>query len=216
MMALYRALAEHEVPVLLSMIPESSESYMYHVPNINLTEYSADAIGIPLVMKETSGVPPQENLDLKVALKEVKDEFDIDGITTGAVRSNYQFEIISGVCRELNLEVFAPYWQKSHASLIRDAINAGFEILIVGVAAHGMDESWLGRRLNIEALGEIIKLSDKFGIDTGGEGGEYETLVVDGPIFRKRIEILKSSKKWDGVRGELIIGKVELVEKNSE
>ena len=213
MMALYRALAEHEVPVLLSMIPKSSESYMYHVPNINLTEYSADAIGIPLVIKETSGIPPQENLDLKVALREVRDEFNIDGITTGAVRSNYQYNIISEICRELNLKVYAPYWQKSHALLIRDAINAGFEILVVGVAAHGMDESWLGRRLDLEVLNEIIKLSDKFGIDIGGEGGEYETLVVDGLIFRKRIKILKSSKKWEGVRGELIIDKVELVEK---
>ncbi len=212
-MALYKALEIYEIPVLLSMIPESPESYMYHVPNIALTKYSAEAIGIPLVAKKTSGKPPQENLDLKNALGELKKEFEIEGVIAGAVHSNYQYNIVSKICKELNLEVFAPYWQKSHEELIREAIDAGFEILIVGVYADGFDESWLGRKLDLSALEELQKLNRKFGIDIGGEGGEYETFVTDGPIFKKRIELLSGRKHWDGVRGEFIIEKVRLTSK---
>ena len=57
------------------------------------------------------------------------------------------------------------------------------------------------------------KLNEKLGVDVGGEGGEYETLVVDGPVFRKKLVIKESRKVWDGVRGELVIGGVELIDK---
>lgn len=209
-MALYKALKMYDVPLILSMIPENPESYMYHVPNITLTKYSAEAIGIPLVAKRTSGKPPQENRDLKNALKEIKKGFEIDGIVAGAVRSNYQYGIISKICKELNLKLFTPYWQQSHEDLIKEAIDAKFEILIVGVYADGFNESWLGRKLDLNALEELRKLSRKFSIDIGGEGGEYETFVVNGPIFKKRVDVLKSKKEWDGVRGEFIIEGVRL------
>jgi len=213
-MALYKALQEgHKVAVLLSMISRRNDSFMYHVPNINLTKYSAEAIGIPLVSKITSGKPPQENKDLEDALIELKNNFKIDGVAVGAVHSNYQYSIVNGICKRLNLEVFAPYWQHNHKELIEDALNSGFEIIIVGVSAEGLDESWLGRKLDNKILLELKKLNKKFGVDVGGEGGEYETFVLDGPIFKKTIEIIKSMKVWDGVRGELIIEKVNLIDK---
>jgi ABC transporter with metal-binding/Fe-S-binding domain ATP-binding protein len=214
MMALYKALREgHDVLVLLSMISGRDDSYMYHVPNINLTKYQAEAIGLPLVSKETSGKPPAENKDLEDALSELKNNFKIQGVSVGAVHSNYQYKIVDGICKKLNLTVFAPYWQHDHGELIEEAIDSGFEIVIVGAAAYGMDESWLGRRLDKEALLDLKKLNRKFGVDVGGEGGEYETFVTDGPVFSKRIKIVKSRKAWDGKRGELVIENVELIDK---
>ena len=159
-MALYKALRQgHEVPVLLSMLPERDDSYMYHVPNINLTKYSAEAVGIPLVAKVTSGEPPQENLDLECALIELKNNFKIRGVSVGAVHSNYQYKIVSEICSKLNLNVFAPYWQHDHCELIEEALDAGFEISVFGVAAEGRDESWLGRKVDRDALIELKKKS---------------------------------------------------------
>lgn len=214
-MALYRAMQKKScgVVVLLSMIPARDDSYMYHFPNIGLVKYQAEAIGIPIVTKKTSGVPPQENLDLKIALKEVKEKFGICGVITGTVSSRYQYNIISEICKDLSLEVFAPYWEKPHESLIEDALKEGFEIIITGVFAYGLDDSWLGKKLDYHALEELKKLNEKFGINIGGEGGEYETLVLDCPIFKKRLKILESEKIWNGVRGYLKITKVRLVEK---
>jgi ABC transporter with metal-binding/Fe-S-binding domain ATP-binding protein len=212
-MALYRGMEEHKIEVLLSMLPGSSDSYMYHVPNIQLTKYSAEAMDLPIVLKETIGKPPQENVDLRDALEEIKKEYLIEGVAAGAIGSNYQYNIVSNICKDLGLETFTPYWQKDHEMLIRDAIDAGFDMRIVGVAAAGLDSSWLGRRLDSEALEELKKIRMKHRIDIGGEGGEYETFVVDGPVFKKRLEILKARKVWDGVRGELIIDDLRLVEK---
>lgn len=212
-MALYRGMEEHKIEVLLSMLPGSSDSYMYHVPNIQLTKYSAEALDLPIVLKETIGKPPQENIDLRDALEEIKKEYLVEGVAAGAIGSNYQYNIVSNICKDLGLKTFTPYWQKDHEILIRDAIDAGFDMRMVGVAAAGLDSSWLGRKLDSEALEELKKIRMKHRIDIGGEGGEYETFVVDGPIFKKRLEILKARRVWDGVRGELIIDDLRLVDK---
>ncbi|MEA1925085.1 MAG: diphthine--ammonia ligase [Candidatus Altiarchaeota archaeon] len=212
-LAIYRGLREHEVSVLLSMISERDDSFMYHTPNIHLTEYCAKAMNIPLVSWKTSGIPPQENTDLGKALEQIKEECGIEGVCVGAVRSNYQYNIVSEVCKTLNLEVYAPYWQVDHARLVRELIDEGFSVVVVAVAAEGLGRSWLGRRLDSEALGELEELNKKLGVDVGGEGGEYETLVLDGPIFNRRLEITSSEKKWDKIRGELLIKKVRLVDK---
>jgi diphthine-ammonia ligase len=205
MMALYRGMEEHQIVVLLSMIPKSTDSYMYHVPNIRLTEQSAQALGLPIVLKETVGKPPQENDDLKEALQEIKKKYGIEGVAAGAIGSKYQYNIVAKICKELDLKTFTPYWQGDHEILIRDAIAAGFDIRMVGVAAAGLDDSWLGRKLDYPALEELKDIRKKHKIDIGGEGGEYETFVVDGPIFKKRLEVVRSRKEWDGVRGELVI-----------
>ena len=209
-MAMYKVMEEHQVAVMLTMLPERDDSYMFHYPNIGLTKAQAEAMEIPIVQRKTSGKPPQENIDMVNSLAEIKREFGVEGIVAGAVRSNYQHGIVSSACKELGLELISPYWQHSHEELIGDAIVAGFEMIIVGVAAHGLDDSWLGRKLDAKALEELKKLGKKFGIDVGGEGGEYETFVIDGPIFRKRIDIKEIEKKWDGMRGELIIKEIAL------
>ncbi len=211
--ALYRGMMEHEVSVLLSMVSERDDSFMYHTPNIHLTEYSAKAMDIPLVTRKTSGTPPQENIDLGKALGEIKEDCGIDGVCVGAVRSNYQYNIVSEVCESLNLEVYAPCWHTDHAGLVKEIIDEGFNVIVVAVAAEGLGRDWLGRRLDSEALEELMELNRILGVDVGGEGGEYETLVLDGPIFNRRLEITSSEKKWDKVRGELLINEVKLIDK---
>jgi len=79
-------------------------------------------------------------------------------------------------------------------------------MVFVGVAAYGLDDSWLGRRLDYDALEDLKKAKKKYGIDVGGEGGEYETFVSDGPIYRKRLGIVKEQEAvgWR-TAGELVI-----------
>ncbi len=213
-MAAHKALQNgHQVKVLLTMVPRRSDSYMYHVPNIELTRYSAEALGIPQEIRQSVGKPPEENADLEKALTEVKEKHGIDGVCAGAVGSKYQYNIVADICKRLDLEVYAPYWQTDHEALIKEALEAGFEIIIVGVAAYGLDDSWLGRQLDNKALEDLRKVRSIFRVDIGGEGGEYETFVYDGPIFKKRIEVLEARKTWDGVRGDYVIGKVALRDK---
>ncbi|MEA3255567.1 MAG: diphthine--ammonia ligase, partial [Candidatus Altiarchaeota archaeon] len=86
-----------DIKYLLSMKPQSSESYMFHHPNIELTGLQAELMEIPLITEETEGVKEEELKDLKRLISRVKD--DVDGVLTGAIASNYQRERIDKICR---------------------------------------------------------------------------------------------------------------------
>jgi len=183
---------------------------LFHTSSIEITRLIAEAIGIELVeVPIKSQDDTGESKELKKALKQL----DIDSIAIGGVSSNYQGRIFGDIAKELGVEFIAPYWNTPHEDLIKEAIDAGFEIVFTSVSADGFDESWLGRTLDNNALDDLKKLHGSHRIDIGGEGGEYCTTVLDGPIFKKRIKIVESEKTWSGMAGKLVIKKAELVEK---
>jgi len=222
--ALYRAL-ERGYPVErpVTVHPEG-DSYMYNAPATRLAELAAESIGIPLVEVEPddfeaadtpdSGVQGDEELEpLEAALRELDDNLPdgIDGVTAGAVESEYQTTRIEAMAERLEANVFAPLWQENPRDLADAMLDAGFEIMVIRVAAYGLDESWLGRRLDADALDELEGLSDEYGVHILGEGGEFETLVTDGPHMDRAIE-LEYSTEWDGTRGTLVVEDAWLAE----
>jgi ABC transporter with metal-binding/Fe-S-binding domain ATP-binding protein len=214
--ALYRAL-ERGLPVerLVTVHPEA-DSYMYHVPATRLASLAAESIGVPLVDVDPgdfeaaaatdSGAQGDRELDpLEAALRDLRDEVgSITGVTAGAVESEYQTSRIEAMCERLGADLFAPLWQEDPRTLAEEMLEAGFEIRLVKVAAYGLDESWLGRTLDREALAELGELNEEYGVHILGEGGEFETLVTDGPHMDRRIE-LEYETEWDGERGRLRI-----------
>ncbi len=191
--ALYWALKQgFEVEYLVSMVSESEESYMYHVPNIHLTELQAKAIGIPLVKGFTSGEKEREVEDMKTVLEGLK----IDGVVAGALASEYQKQRVDRVAEELGLKSFAPAWHRDPVDYMRELIDI-FDIVMVGVSAYGLDERWLGRRIDESALEELVRLHEKYRIHVAGEGGEFETFVRDAPFFKARIVFDEVEKKWN-------------------
>jgi diphthamide synthase (EF-2-diphthine--ammonia ligase) len=81
----------------------------------------------------------------------------------------------------------------------------------------GLDESWLGRWLDLDAIGELEKLSSKFGFNLTFEGGEAETVVIDCPLFiSKKLDIRSSRKTWDGQRGIFEILEAALINKEEQ
>ncbi len=213
-MAVYKAMEDgNEVKYLFSMISENPHSYMYHVPNIHITELSAQAMDIPLIKGITKGEEEKEVDDLKDALINLKN-LGVEAIYSGALYSVYQKSRIDKICADIGLESIAPLWQKDSEEYMRELIELGFEIILTGVAAEGLDESWIGRKVDEESLEELIKLNAKFGINIAFEGGEAETLVLDCPIFNKKIKILKSEKNWSYDNGFLDIKDAILEDKN--
>ncbi|EMA07062.1 metal-binding-domain/4Fe-4S-binding-domain containing ABC transporter, ATP-binding protein [Haloarcula vallismortis] len=215
--ALYRALErDHPVERLVTVHPDG-DSYMYHVPATRLARLAAESIGIPLVEIEPADFEADDVLDsgaqgdaelepLEAALRELDAELDggITGVTAGAVESEYQTTRIESMADRLEANVFAPLWQENPRDLADAMLDAGFEIRIIRVAAYGLDESWLGRTLDADALDELEALNDEYGVHILGEGGEFETLVTDGPHMDRRIE-LEYETEWDGSRGTLQI-----------
>jgi diphthine-ammonia ligase len=209
-LALYRAQKMgHTIEVLATMIPERSDSYMFHFPNIHLTDYIAKALEIPLVNAPTSGIKEKELDDLKKLLASL----DVDGVVTGAIQSTYQKQRIDRLCDELGIESVAPLWHQDPHELMKELINLKFKVIIVGVYAYGLDQTWLGKEITSESLEKLVELNEKYQISLVGEGGEYESLVLDAPIFKKRIEIIKAEASYENNSGVLTIKEARLVDK---
>jgi ABC transporter with metal-binding/Fe-S-binding domain ATP-binding protein len=196
------------VKYLVSVMP-GEDSYLFHIPNVHLTRLHSKAMRIPLKQAAVSGEPDEE---LEI-LKEVLSELEIKGLITGAIASDYQWSRFNRIGEEIGVKVFSPLWRKDQMRVMEDIVQAGLEVMIVGVAAEGLDESWLGRIIDKECLKDLERLEQEKGINPSGEGGEYETLVLDCPNFEKRLEIRESEKMWDGTRGHLVVSEAVLIEK---
>jgi len=181
-----------DITDLVTILPKKKDSWMFHSVNINLTEVLAEALDIKLVCKISEGRKEEELNDLKDLLSSL----DIDGVLSGAIASEYQRTRIEKICHDLNIKSFTPLWHKDQTLLLRDQIDAGFIIVIAGVFAYGLDKSFLGKIINEEIYNKLINVKNKYSINTAGEGGEYETVVIDGPIFKKKLVIDKASIEW--------------------
>ena len=212
-MAVYAALeAKEDVKYLLSMKSKNDESYMFHVPNIHITDLLAEALDIPIMSVETDGVKEEELNDLKFAFQNLKNR-GVEVIYTGALYSVYQKSRIEKLGSEVGLKIISPYWHVDELEYMKKIVSLGFKIMICGVAAWGLDESWLGRIIDDETIDELVRLNEKYYVDIAFEGGEAETLAIDGPIFKKRLKILKYKKEWHLDSGVFIIEDAVLEEK---
>ncbi len=205
--ACYKAMQKEKVVCLISLISENKESYMFHTPNINLVELQSKLMNIPLVKINTKGKKESELKDLEKAIKLAVKKYKIEGIVTGAINSVYQSSRIQKICKKLNLWCFNPLWQINQEYYLKELIKNKFEIIITGVFAYPFDESYLGRKIDNNLIKDLIELKNKYQINPAFEGGEGETLVVNCPLFKKRIEILKSEKEYKNYSGVLIIKK---------
>ena len=209
--ALYKAQKMgHNIKVLVTMIPKRSDSYMFHFPNIDLTNFISKALEIPLVTGKTSGVKEKELEDLKLLISSL----EIDGVVTGAIQSSYQKKRIDKICKELKLKSLSPLWHQKPIEIMSELLDLKFKVIFVGIFAYGLDQSWLGTEITRKRLKKLVELNKKYQISLVGEGGEYESFVLDAPIFKKSIKIIKSETKLDNDSGVFEIKEVELVDKN--
>ncbi len=211
--AAYLAKKTEEVCCLITLQPLRDDSYMFHYPNIRWTALQAQAMGLPQVMAETEGVKEVELDALKEAMGRAKREYGIEGIYSGALASNYQKTRVDKQAKELGLGSFSPLWGRSADVHLRNLIRDSFEVIITGVASLGLDQTWLGRKLDEGMVEQLLSLQGKYGLNATLEGGEGETFVLDCPIFDRRVEITSMEKHWDGTAGRLEIKEARLVSK---
>jgi len=188
---------------LITLRSLNPASYMFHTPNIFLTQLQSECLGLPILFVPTIGEKEEELHDLKAALLRAKTLYGIDTLITGAVCSDYQEERINRICQELTIRTFSPLWHKNQEQLVEEMITSGFEFKITAIAAQGLDTSYLGATFDLSMLARFKQLHQQHHIHIAGEGGEFETLVVDCPLFHKRL-IIDSAKAvmegaWNGV-----------------
>jgi diphthine-ammonia ligase len=211
--AAYLAEKRDSLECLVTLSPLRQDSYMFHYPNVWVTGLQAEAMDLPQVTMATEGIKEVELQDLIKALSLAKERFGIEGVYTGALASVYQKSRIDKICDGLGLESVSPLWHIDPETHLRNLLKNGFQVIVTSVSALGFGEGWLGRTIDGKVVEELLALHSKYGVHAGLEGGEGETLVLDCPIFEKRIELEESKKHWRGDSGYLEITKAKLVPK---
>ncbi len=67
-------------------------------------------------------------------------------------------------------------------------LDAGLVSILIKVAGIGLDERDLGKTLG-QMQAKLEKLNRLYGAHVCGEGGEYETLTIDSPLFKQRVDV---------------------------
>lgn len=179
----------HDIMCLITMDSENADSYMFHTPSIKKTKYQAEVMNLPLIIKKTKGEKEKELKDLEVAIREAKKRYKIKGVVSGALASNYQKSRIEPICKKLKLSSLTPLWHKNEFKYLNEIIKNKFQVIITAVSAYPLNASWLGREIDKKFIENIHKLHKKYKIHPAGEGGEFETFVLDCPLFERRLKV---------------------------
>ncbi len=205
-LAVYRAIrGGMDVRYLANMVSEDGQRSCSHGILAAVIKKQAEALGIPIVQRPTTS-------DIYEAVFiEMLKKFKREGIG-GGVFGDIDFaphrEWDEKVCRKAGVAAHLPLWNESQPKLMEEFINAGFKAVVVAVKAELFGKEVLGRTIDRKFLTYLEGL-DK-GITICGEAGEYHTLVVDGPLFKKRLEITQSEKVTKGEHHFLEILETEL------
>ena len=205
----YQAKQQGIDPVyLLNMVTEDKRRSCSHGIGAEWIRQQAEAIGIPLLQFPTTSETYQTVF--KNALKELH----YDGISTG-VFGDIDFEPhrewIEQVCKPAGITPMLPLLGRNQNEIVAEFLELGFQARVIAVRADLLGQEWLGRLVDREFLKDIANLNK--GITACGEAGEFHTLVVDGPIFKKRLEISDAAAEKRGGHWFWDIKKIDPIEK---
>lgn len=189
----------HDIPYLVNIMPEDEASWIFHTPNLSVVPLMAESMGRKLITAPSTG---SEEGDME-GLRNALEGLDVEGVVTGALWSDYQWDRMNVVCGDLGLKVITPMWRKDQDLMMDQMLDAGIRAIIVGCFAEGLDESWLGREIDRKAVEELKILREKFGISIMGEGGEYESMTICSPMHSHELHIDASEIRWTRGSGTL-------------
>ncbi|RLE80391.1 MAG: diphthine--ammonia ligase [Thermoprotei archaeon] len=210
-LALLKASRVFDVVCLVTLIPRSEASYLFHYPAVNLVELQAKALELPLVKELTPDEEEGGLIALKNVLMKAKKIYGVEGVVTGAIRSTYQASRFQKICWDLDLWCFNPLWLKDEVSLLREMLTEGFKVVFTRVAGYPLRKSLVGSLLDENTVRFFEKIRQY--VNPSGEGGEYETFVLDMPLFKKRIELLEYEVVGSDYDATLIVKKARLTKK---
>ena len=186
------------------MVLSTSESTLYQYQQRTIAETIQKAIDIPLKIVEASSL--EEEIEKVVdALRELQ----VEAFLIGGLLSEYQRTKFNDIGMRAGIPCYAPLWRHDQYSHMEEVISH-FKFILSVVAALGFTKEDVGAVVDKEFLKKLKKLNQHYGVSIGGEGGEYESLVLDAPFFKSRILIEESYVEFDEIRQVVYLHKEKL------
>jgi len=193
-LALYRAKAGGmDIRYLMNMVTQDGKRSCSHGISAAVIKKQAEAQGIPILQRPTTN-ESYETIFINT-IRNLKHE-GIEGGIFGDIDFSPHREWIERVCGQAAVTPYLPLWQEDQQKLMEEFIDAGFIAKVVAVTADILGKEVLGRTIDRKFLAYLSGLNKN--ITPCGEAGEYHTLVIDGPVFRQRLEITKTEKVTRG------------------
>ena len=193
-----------EIAAVVTVDIQDGDSHMFQVPSTKWVERQALLANVPWVNVPAAGLVEDEIETLEQALSKL----EIDGIVSGALRSDFQKQRLECMSQRLNIHSFSPLWHQTPIEHLKGMVEAGFQIMLTSVSCEGLDHTWLGHVLTESSLLELHALSKQHRFNVDGEGGEYETYVLGGPIWSRALRV-EGSEEHTASRGIFAIHSVE-------
>ena len=187
--ACYKALTEgYEVSYLVNFISREFRRVSFHGTRAHLICRQAEAIGIPLRQYTVAPDMSLYEQTFKKAVFSLKRK-GAEGMVFGDIYLQEHRDWVDRVCEELGITPILPLWSMAPHDVLNGFIEAGFEAVIISAKASIFDQKWLGRRIDSSFLLDLKKLRQEKELDICGEQGEYHSLVLDGPLFDRRVQV---------------------------
>ena len=203
---------KYKIKYLLSIKPTRTDCFLFHYATVEHTKELANIFGIKHIYETCDVADPQKEAQI---VRNIVAKNPVEALVLGGTGlQKTQIKAIRDALFDLGVEVFATHSGEDHGNLLYEMIDNGYEIIITQIATEGLGKDWLGRKLTRENYLELKKLSEKYGFHIGFEGGYADTLVVDGPIFTKKLEIVDAEKIMQSkYEGYLKINKLRIIDK---
>ncbi len=178
------------------------DSMIVQHENVIFAAAHAEALGIPAIVSEAGSGEDAEINALREVLQRAKGLYGVEWVVVGALASDYQRVRFNYAAKDVGLCVYTPIWHIEPKKYLRQLVHDGFEFIITRVAAEGLDENWLDRRITKENVDELIALAEEYSFNPAGEGGEYETFVVKTPLYELDVDGRVEGKRFiiEGVK----------------
>lgn len=198
----------HSIVAIANLKPpdqqDELDSYMYQTVGHQAIELVAKALNKPLFRADITGKPNNMDLQYKdesddgedeveqlyCLLKDMREKHNVqfNAVSVGAIASSYQKSRVENICERLNLNMLAYLWDADQDKLLDEMILNNFDAILIKVACMGLSKKHIG--LSIKSMQDYLrKLNVDYGSNICGEGGEYETLVLDCPLYENRLVI---------------------------
>ncbi|MCK4847419.1 MAG: diphthine--ammonia ligase [Candidatus Heimdallarchaeota archaeon] len=203
--ALWCALHQYEVISIINFESDKSESLLFHIPNSKYVSLIAEMFSLPLISVKIKSDNLKEEIE---QLVDAIRKSGTEAIITGGIRSEFQRYHFNRAAILANVKCFNPLWRLSPELIIQDLINNRFEIILISVSSMGLNQEFLGKKLTPRLINKIRDISHGSDLAIIGEGGEYESFVLNAPFFPSRIVIQESQIHWNEFREE---GSLEII-----